>query len=201
LKNRTAERLRLADLTLDDPDSAPLVDASRSGLRFFTNRLYWVGADVAVAFPSLDSSPLQQDGRVVRLEELPTGGRRVSVVLQREAKATRLGSVEGAGRELRTRQRSPNDQRITKHLRVWVRGWDRNGNPFLQSADSINISRGGARLDGGISFLTRKGQTIEVQYRQRSARYAVVWTGPIHKPQIGICCLDDPSNNIFGLTQ
>ncbi len=91
------------------------------------------------------------------------------------------------------------EYRIRKVLRVRVRGLDHNGNPFVQSAQTIDISRHGARLDG-VGYLTGRGQTIEVKRHWQKARFRVVWTGQIGTPeanQIGVCCLE-PSKYIWG---
>ncbi len=90
--------------------------------------------------------------------------------------------------------------RIAKALRVWVRGVDRNGNPFVQSAYTVDISQTGARVDG-VGWLTAPGETIEVKRRWQKARFRVVWIGQIGTPQanqIGICCLE-PNKNIWGV--
>ncbi|MBI3896593.1 MAG: response regulator [Acidobacteria bacterium] len=63
------------------PDTASLVDISRRGIRFFTNRQYWVGAEVLVTYPVTDPSALEQQGKIVRIEELRDGWRRVAVAL------------------------------------------------------------------------------------------------------------------------
>ena len=90
--------------------------------------------------------------------------------------------------------------RIAKILPVWVRGVDRNGNRFIQSAHTIDVSRSGARLDG-VGCLTRPGEIIEVRRGWQRARFRVVWTGQIGTPQanqIGICCLE-PNKCIWGV--
>jgi hypothetical protein len=63
--------------------------------------------------------------------------------------------------------------RIAKSLRVWVRGSDRNGQKFVQSALTVNVSRNGAGLDG-IGYVTGCGKIIEVSRRWRKARFRVV---------------------------
>jgi hypothetical protein len=92
-------------------------------------------------------------------------------------------------------------QRIPKTIRVFVKGKDRNGNPFLQSCFTIDISRSGARLDG-VGYLTAPGEVVEVKRRWRGkARYRVVWIGEIgreHSNQIGICTLED-GKDIWGI--
>jgi hypothetical protein len=83
--------------------------------------------------------------------------------------------------------------RKAQTLQVWVRGIDRTGNPFVQSAHTIDIGKDGARLDG-IGYLTGPGEVIQVKRGWRKARFRVVWIGQIGTPeanQIGICCLED----------
>ena len=89
---------------------------------------------------------------------------------------------------------------VPKAIRVWVRGVDRSGSPFVQSAYVIDVSRNGARLEG-VGHLTWPGETIEVKRFWRKAKFRVVWVGEIGRPQanqIGICALE-PSKNIWGL--
>jgi hypothetical protein len=74
----------------------------------------------------------------------------------------------------RTRRRP----RIAKTLRVTVKGYDAKGNPFAQSAYTVDLSQDGARLDG-VGFLTKPGDTIEVRRRWRKARFKVVWIGQV----------------------
>jgi len=90
--------------------------------------------------------------------------------------------------------------RVPRALRVWIRGVDRNGNPFVQSAYTVDISRAGARVDG-VGWLTAPGETIEVKRHWQKARFRVVWIGQIGTPQanqIGICCLE-PSRDFWGV--
>lgn len=94
------------------------------------------------------------------------------------------------------------EYRIAKALRVKVRGLDRKGNPFVQNAHAIDLSRNGARLEG-VGYLTWPGETIEVRRRWRWARFRVVWVGQIGTPQanqVGIICLE-PSKNIWGMPE
>jgi hypothetical protein len=78
--------------------------------------------------------------------------------------------------------------RVSKALRVIVKGTDPKGHPFAQSAYTIDLSQDGARLDG-IGFLTTPGQTIEVRRRWRKARFRVVWIGQVgstESNQVGV---------------
>ena len=80
--------------------------------------------------------------------------------------------------------------RIPKTLRVIVKGMDSKGNPFAQTAYTVDLSQDGARLDG-VGFLTAPGQTIEVRRRWglRKARFRVVWIGQMgtsESNQVGV---------------
>jgi hypothetical protein len=90
------------------------------------------------------------------------------------------------------------ERRVAKPLRVQVRGMDRIGNPFVQSASAIDISQNGARLEG-VGYLTLPGETIEVKCRWRKARFRVVWVGQIgttEANQIGVRSLE-PEKDIW----
>jgi len=84
-------------------------------------------------------------------------------------------------------------QRAREALRVFVRGKDRNGNPFSQSSYTLDISEDGARLEG-VAYLTTPGEIIEVKRRWHGkARFRVAWIGQIgtsESNQIGICTMD-----------
>jgi hypothetical protein len=78
--------------------------------------------------------------------------------------------------------------RTPKTLRVVVKGKDAKGNPFKQTAYTIDLSHDGARLDG-VGFLTSPGQTIEVRRLWRKKNFRVVWIGQIgssESNQIGV---------------
>jgi len=91
--------------------------------------------------------------------------------------------------------------RIPEKVRVFVKGKDHNGNPFVQSSYTIDVSQDGARLDG-LGYLAGVGQTIEVKRRWRGkARFRVVWIGQVgmeQSNQIGICSLEE-DKNIWGV--
>lgn len=78
--------------------------------------------------------------------------------------------------------------RTPKTLRVVVKGKDAKGNPFKQTAYTIDLSHDGARLDG-VGFLTSPGQTIEVRRLWRRKNFRVIWIGQIgtsESNQIGV---------------
>ena len=89
--------------------------------------------------------------------------------------------------------------RISKAVRVWVRGKDRTGQKFSQSAMAVDISRHGARLEG-IGFLTWPGEVIEVKRGWRTARFRVIWVGDVgpQAGQAGIYSLE-ADKNIWGV--
>ncbi len=121
----------------------------------------------------------EQEVRVVYKEPHSQGGFEVGLAFQKP----------GADFWRKTR-RSP---RTPQTLRVFVRGKDRNGNPFSQSSYTMDISEDGARLDG-VGYLTSPGEVIEVKRRWHGkARFRVAWIGQIgtsESNQIGICTLD-----------
>ena len=87
------------------------------------------------------------------------------------------------------------EPRMKKSLKVSVRGVDPNGNPFMETAYTVNISRSGARLKGP-GYVTRPGDLIELKCGWRKARFRIVWVGP-QGPQadeVGVLCLEDKKN-------
>ena len=90
--------------------------------------------------------------------------------------------------------------RISKSMRVLVRGVDRNGQKYNQSALTVDVSQHGARLDG-IGYLSVPGASIEVSRRWGKVRFRVIWVGEIGRPQagqVGVICLE-PNKNIWGI--
>jgi hypothetical protein len=101
----------------------------------------------------------------------------------------------------------PNFWRVTRRERrvpvsvpIKVRGVDSEGHQFTQSAQALDVSRHGARLDG-IGYVTRPGETIEVKRRWQSARFRVVWVGDpgtAEAGQAGVYALQ-PEKNPWGI--
>jgi hypothetical protein len=88
--------------------------------------------------------------------------------------------------------------RISKPLRVWVRGKDRSGQKYSQSALAVDISKRGARLDG-VGYLTWPGEIVEVRRGWRRARFRVIWVGDgAQAEQAGVHSLE-PGKNIWGV--
>lgn len=67
-------------------------------------------------------------------------------------------------------------KRLRIELPVTVSGLDTDGNPFTQSATTVEISAGGLLLRG-ISCLRGRGDPVQVRYKRRSARYRLAWIG------------------------
>lgn len=86
--------------------------------------------------------------------------------------------------------------RVSKTVRVQVRGKDANGRDFAQTAFTVDLSQDGARLDG-VGMLTSPGQTIQVRRLWRKAKYRVVWVGQIgtaESNQVGLFALESGKN-------
>jgi hypothetical protein len=121
----------------------------------------------------------EQECRVAYVQQEAKGEARVGLAFKRP--------VPGFWRT------NPRKARVAKSLQVRVRGVDRNGNPFVQSAQTIDVGQNGARLDG-VGYMTRPGEIIQVKRGWRKARFRVVWIGQMGTPQanqIGICCLEE----------
>jgi hypothetical protein len=90
-------------------------------------------------------------------------------------------------------------RRTSAQIQVSVRGVDRKGDPYVQSAYTIDISEKGACLEG-LGGVAVSGEIVEVKRGWRKARYRVVWVGPpgtSRASQVGIVCLED-NKNIWG---
>jgi len=93
------------------------------------------------------------------------------------------------------------ENRISKKIRVRVRGSDRSGQKFIQKVCVVDVSRHGARVED-IGYLTRPGETIELRRYWQTARFRVAWIGAAGTPQagqVGVVALD-PDKNIWGIT-
>jgi hypothetical protein len=133
------------------------------------------------------ASQQEQEMRIANVEHHGYGERKVGLAFKQ--------TIPGFWRKSRKRPR------IAKSLRVVVRGKDKNGNPFVQSAHTIDLSRDGARLDG-VGFLTSPGETIEVRRYWRKAKFRVVWIGQIgtaEADQVGVHALQS-EKKIWGVT-
>jgi hypothetical protein len=88
--------------------------------------------------------------------------------------------------------------RISQPVRVLVRGKDRTGRKFSQSAMALDISKNGAKLDG-VGYLTWPGEVIEVKRGWKTARFSVIWVGDAG-PQAGLAGIHllDTGKNIWG---
>ena len=94
-------RIRRKKWEVGGPDKANVVNASRGGIFFVSDREYRVGMEVFVAYPYTGFDDVDQDGYVVRVEELPDGRRGVAIAIGEEAVAAQAayaGSEEDVRR-------------------------------------------------------------------------------------------------------
>jgi hypothetical protein len=64
--------------------------------------------------------------------------------------------------------------RLHIELPVSVSGFDTNGNPFVKSARTVDISWRGIRLSG-IQCVRGPGEIVRVHYKDKLGRYRVIW--------------------------
>jgi hypothetical protein len=76
------------------------------------------------------------------------------------------------------------EPRVQLDIQVKVCGMDTLGHPFVQTAYAVSISRTGVRLTG-VGPLVRLGEVVVVIYKQRKARFRVVWIGEAGQPESG----------------
>jgi hypothetical protein len=95
-------------------------------------------------------------------------------------------------------QKGRSEPRRVKSEVVQVFGLNGMGRPFHQSAFTIDVSCGGARLRG-LACWDRPGEIIGIRCGTEKARFRVVWVGKPNSPfqsQVGLCCLE-PGRNIW----
>ena len=79
------------------PEIAAVVNASKEGVFFVSDRPYRLGADLLVCFPYTGLTDIEQEGCVVRVEERSDGRYGVAIAMgqaAREARAKFLGELE-----------------------------------------------------------------------------------------------------------
>jgi hypothetical protein len=84
------------------------------------------------------------------------------------------------------------EHRIAVCLPVVVHGIDDSGNPFTQTASTLNVGASGALLQG-LECIRRPGAIIEIEYEDRKAAFRVQWRGgegSSRAGQVGVRCLD-----------
>ena len=93
------------------------------------------------------------------------------------------------------------EDRVTLSVPVRIWGLDTDGKPFSQQAQTIDITRLGARLCS-VACSIRPGDIIGVQHVKEKARFRVTWVGKAGSPdqgQIGVHCVE-PTKFIWGVT-
>jgi hypothetical protein len=86
------------------------------------------------------------------------------------------------------------EPRVQLDVPVKVCGMDTLGHPFVQTAYAVSISRTGVRLTG-VGPLVRLGEVVVVIYKQRKARFRVVWIGEVGQPEAGQAGLEATEPN------
>jgi hypothetical protein len=86
------------------------------------------------------------------------------------------------------------EPRVQLDIQVKVCGMDTLGHPFVQTAYAVSISRTGVRLTG-VGPLVRLGEVVVVIYKQRKARFRVVWIGEVGQPEAGQAGLEATESN------
>jgi hypothetical protein len=81
---------------------------------------------------------------------------------------------------------------MTKQASVRIFGMDSKGRPINVVANTVDISKRGARLTG-VRNWDYPGETIGIRYGTEKARYRIVWIGLPNSPvdgQLGLICVD-----------
>lgn len=84
-------------------------------------------------------------------------------------------------------------QRVKVNMPVKISGVDKEGTPFVRTADLLDMSISGVRV-AGVYLGLDVGQEIELQQGSKKARFQVVWTGKpgsSHAGEVGLSCLDN----------
>jgi c-di-GMP-binding flagellar brake protein YcgR len=90
-------------------------------------------------------------------------------------------------------------KRLHIALPVTVSGVDTRGNPFTQSATTVDISARGLRLRG-LSCLRARGDPVQIKYKNNVARYRIAWIGEQSSSahgQVGLEGIEEASFHLF----
>ncbi len=82
-------RVRRKKWAVGGPDIRAVINASKEGVFFLTDREYRIGMEVIVAFPYTGYNDVEQEGFVVRVDQRPDGQRGVALALGEAAAAAR----------------------------------------------------------------------------------------------------------------
>jgi diguanylate cyclase (GGDEF)-like protein len=91
-------RIRVKRWATRSPELAAVVNASKEGICFLTDRPYRVGTDVAVCFPYTGPNDFEQDGLVVRVVEMGEHRYSAALALGESAQLARAALAEQAER-------------------------------------------------------------------------------------------------------
>ena len=74
--------------------------------------------------------------------------------------------------------------RVPVSIPVWVFGVEASGLPFAQAAQTVEISKSGAMLEG-LRYVPRTGGIVTVQCGDKKGRFKVIWVGEKNTPKAG----------------
>ena len=97
--------------------------------------------------------------------------------------------------ELKSTQERRHEARLRLTLPVRVYGMDVEGNLFEQETTTVDIARGGARLQG--ITVRRVGSILAIKHQNNRARFRVAWRAAASGPafgQLGLQLLDEGRN-------
>lgn len=98
---KATARIRVKRWATRSPELAAVVNASKEGICFLTDRQYRVGTDVAVCFPYTGPNDFEQDGCVVRLVEMGDHRYSTAIAVGESAQRARAALAEQAERRNR----------------------------------------------------------------------------------------------------
>ncbi len=87
-------------------------------------------------------------------------------------------------------------QRLRVAERVKVSGLDAQGNPFVQTVTTVDISPHGLCVRG-LGCLRGPGSIVQVEFKGKRARYRVAWVGAANTPQQDYIGLQDLEGGKF----
>src|SRR5436305_11859219 len=76
------------------------------------------------------------------------------------------------------------DDRVPATLSIRIWGMDSSGRPFSSHAQTVDVTRTGARITG-LEHVCQKGDVIGIQCGDQKARFRAVWVGNPGSPRAG----------------
>ena len=84
--------------------------------------------------------------------------------------------------------------------RCWICGMNGSGSPFFQQVHTVDVGLLGACIEG-LAHQVVAGEVLGLEYRERKARFRVVWMGQSGTPDAGKVELSplDKTQDFWGL--